>query len=263
MENKTDEITIDLGQLAKALWKRIIVIALTTILGGALALTITAYFITPLYEASARLYVNNSTISVSSVSISASDLTASQSLVDTYIVIMESRITVNEVLAQSGADYTYEEFLKMISADAVNDTEIFEVTVTSDDPEEAELLANTIADVLPNQIASIVEGSSVRIVDTAVIPAEPVSPNVTRNTVIGALVGLVVSCAIIIIIELLNDEIRTEEDINRVTALPVLAVIPELTASSKSYGGYYGGYGYGQKPQKKSQSGGKRGQREA
>ncbi len=266
--NNQETYTIDLVRLVKALWKRALIIILAIILGALLALTYTLFFITPMYEATARMYVNNSTLSVGSVSISASDLSASQSLVETYLVIMTSRITLNEVIEESGVNYTYEQLKKMVSASAVNSTEIFEVTVKSSDPAEAELLANTITEVLPDMIASIIDGSSARIVDSAVIPSTPVSPSFTKNTLIGAVLGLVISCVVIIVLELMTDRVDSEDDLRQITSLPVLAVIPDLVVSKSGGYGYGYGYGYGEQPpaqskDKNEKSSGRKGQHQA
>jgi capsular polysaccharide biosynthesis protein len=241
MDHQNDnDYEIDLLRLLKALWKN----AWAVILALVLAFSYTKFLITPLYQATALMYVNNSDISLGStkVSISASDLSAAQSLVDTYVVIMNSRSTLNDVIAESGVSYTYEELTGMISASAVNSTEIFQIVVTDADPVEAELLANTIANILPNKIASIVDGCSARVVDYAVVPTKVSSPSVAKNTALGGVAAAVLCCAIIVALELLNDTIREEDDILQVSELPILAAIPELK-SSKNSGGYYGGYG--------------------
>ena len=171
--NKTDYYEIDLLRLAGALWKKLWLIVLVTLLCGALAFGYTFFLVTPLYKATAMMYVNNSAISVGSakVSISAGDLAASQSLVDTYTVILKTRGTLNEVISRTGVPYSYQQLTKMVQAEAVNSTEVFSIDVTSPDPQEAELIANAIADILPDRIADIVEGSSVKIVDYAIVPA--------------------------------------------------------------------------------------------
>ena len=191
--NKTDYYEIDLLRLAGALWKKLWLIVLVTLLCGALAFGYTFFLVTPLYKATAMMYVNNSAISVGSakVSISAGDLAASQSLVDTYTVILKTRGTLNEVISRTGVPYSYQQLTKMVQAEAVNSTEVFSIDVTSPDPQEAELIANAIADILPDRIADIVEGSSVKIVDYAIVPAEIASPSYTRNTALGMLAGLV------------------------------------------------------------------------
>ena len=108
------------------------------------------------------MYVNNSSISVGSTQVNLSDLTAAQSLVETYMVILKTRGTLEEVIKEANLPYDYEQLSGMIEAGAVNSTEVFSISVTSASPEEAEKIANTIAELLPNRIADIVEGSSVR-----------------------------------------------------------------------------------------------------
>ncbi|MBQ8995753.1 MAG: hypothetical protein IJ091_08045 [Oscillospiraceae bacterium] len=244
MDQQRYEEEIDLLQLAKTLLKNWKWIAAATLICGVIAACISVFLITPLYQAKALMYVNNSEISLGNtkVSISASDLSAAQSLVDTYVVILRSRNTLNDVIEQTGVDYTYEQLLEMVSASSVNGTEIFQIVVTDADPEEAKLIANTIANLLPNKIASIIEGCSVRIVDSAVTPTKKSSPSNSKNTLIGLMVGFVASCGIIILLDLLDDVIHTEEDLTDNFDLPMLAAIPELlgSTSSNSYG-----YGYG------------------
>ena len=134
--------------------------------------------------------------------------------------------------------YTYEEIKSMISAQAENGTEVFSVTVTSGDPAEAKLIANTIAKVLPHKVANIVDGASMRIVDYAVTPQTKSAPSVTKYVAIGALLGLVLAAAIIIIIDFLDDTVHNTEILRQdYPNIPIPASIPALDVPSK--GGYY------------------------
>ncbi len=240
MENEQDTVEIDLLALARAVWKKIWFVVAMVIVGAAIAFSCAKFLIVPLYESKAMLYVNNSSISLgnTSFSISSGELSAAQSLVDTYMVILKSRLTLNAVIEKAKLPYTYEELEEMVSAAAINSTEIFEIIVTDEDPEEAELIANTIADILPQKIASIVEGSSVRIVDYAIVPAYPVSPNITKITLIGFLLGGVLSVGIIVLMEVFNDSIRTEDYLIQTYDLPILAVIPAMGSSTKAEKSY-------------------------
>lgn len=240
MENQNDEIEIDLLKLAKALWHRAWVIALAAVICAGAGFFQAAFRITPMYQATALMYVNNSTVSLSGgFAISPGELAAAQSLVNTYAVIMNTRTTLNEVIERADLDYTYEQLSGMVSASPIKDTEIFQVSVVSADPREAELIANTIAEVLPEKIADIVDGSSVRVVDYAVVPSYKMSPNVTKYTAMGMMMGLFISCAVIVVMSLLDTTITNEETLTQKYNLPVLAVIPELTSSTGSKYGYY------------------------
>jgi hypothetical protein len=118
-------------------------------------------------------YVNNNnrTYGETSTSISSGDLTTSRNLVDSYIVILNTRETLVDVINYAGASYTYKELKSMITSAAVNETEIFKVTVTSTDPKEAERLANAVASVLPQRIGTIIEGTSVKVDQDGVVTA--------------------------------------------------------------------------------------------
>ena len=259
MTDNNETMEIDLRELFGVLLHRAWLIALVAVIGAALVFGYTYFMVDPLYQSSTLLYVNNSGINIgsSSFSISSGELTAAQKLVDTYVVILKSRAALSEVIEEAELSYTYEELKGMISAGAVNSTEVFEVVVTSKSPTEAEKIANTIANILPEKISDIVNGSDVRIVDYAVVPSHRHSPSYTRNTAIGFLVGAVLAAAIIILTHLLDENIRSEDYLSQsFPDIPLLSVIPDMHASRQRSGGYYGyGYGYGASSGKHRHSG--------
>ena len=265
MTDTNETMEIDLRELFGVLLHRAWAIILAALILGAAAFGYTYFMIDPLYQASALMYVNNSDISVgaTSFSISNADLTAAQKLVDTYVVILKSRTALNEVIREAELDYTYEELEKMITASAVNSTEIFKVVVTSTSAAEAEHIANTIADVLPDKIADIVAGSDVRIVDYAVVPAHRSSPSYTRNTAIGVLLGAVLCAAVVILGHLFDENIRSEDYLTHTyPEIPLLSVIPDMNQTKQKSGGYYG-YGNSGSSRRRLSSGQRSGRNEA
>ena len=247
MAERNETMEIDLRELLGVLLHRIWLIALTAVAGGVIALAYTYFMISPLYKSSALMYVNNSDISLGSTSfsISSADLSAAQKLVNTYVVILKSRTALNEVIEKADLSYTYDQLKGMISASSVNSTEVFEIVVTSKSPTEAELIANTIANVLPGKIADIVSGSDVRIVDYAVVPSHRSSPSYTRNTAIGILLGIVICAAALILVYLFDENIHSEDYLTQYYPdIPLLSVIPDMT-TSRQRSGYGYGYGYG------------------
>ena len=240
---KNDEIEIDLGRLFRAVMDRAWIVAVIAVLCAVLTFAGTFFLITPKYESSAMFYVNNSNFSLgdASVSISSGDLTTSRNLVDSYIVILNTRETLVDVIDYAGASRTYKQLKEMISSGAVNETEIFRVTVTSEDPQEAERLANAIAYILPKRIGTIIDGTSAKVVDSAIVSSKPSSPSYTKNTLIGFLLGFVLSVGAIVLNEVFDITIRTEEDVTQTCKHPILAAVPDMTAASK--GGSYYSYG--------------------
>ena len=146
---------------------------------------------------------------------------------------------VNDIRSQCG---------NLITTKAVAGTAAFDVTVRSSSPTEAEHIANLIAEVLPERIAEIVDGSSVRIVDYAIVPAHRSAPSYAKNTVLGALIGGLLAAAIVVVrflIEQRNDEVvhSADELRERYPDIKVLAMIPDMTLSEKKgyyYSSYYG-----------------------
>lgn len=239
VKEKENVVYVDLKRLVESVVHKLWLVVLVSVLSAAFVFAGTKFLVTPQYSSAAMFYVNNNSISVgTSIGISDGDITASKNLVDTYIVILDTRETLNAVIDYAGVDYSYRDVADMIEAESVDNTEIFRVTVTNADPEVAEKIADAIAYILPTRIRDIVENTSAKLVDPAVLPSEPSSPNYVKNAILGFLLGLVLSVVVIVIKEMFNVTVRSEEDISQCCKYPVLASVPDMTAPTK--GGYYG-----------------------
>ena len=242
-ENKfqrNEEMEIDISRVFRTVWDRIWLVALVTVLSGAIVLAASFFLITPRYQASAKFYVNNNSRMPgdSASSMSSGDLSTSRNLVDSYMVILNTKETILDVIAHTKSDLSFEDIKDMIDARAVNETEIFEVTITSTDPQEALQLADAFSKILPDRISTIIDGTSAKVVETAILPVTPSSPNYIMNAVIGALFGFTLIAAIIVLREIVDVTIREEDDISQCCKHPILAAVPDMTAPSKG-GSYY------------------------
>lgn len=239
---------IDLLQMVKDVLKRWYVIAIAAIIGGLIALTYTIYFITPKYTASIMMYINNSSSSTSGTGqwLSYSDISTARSLVETYVVILTSRSTLERVVQESSVNYSAEELKNMLSVSIQDETEIISVKVTHPDPYLAARIANTIAKVLPEEINKIITSSNAKVVDEASIPTTHSYPSHKKNIIIGLLVGILVGVALVLVYEFLTDEIKSEEwlEKNYGGDIPILAIIPDLNDKSTYSYNRYRKYGY-------------------
>ena len=242
---KNEDIEINLGRIVRAIAAKAWLVTIVAVLCAVLTFVGTFFLITPRYTSSAMFYVNNNAFpgGDASHSISSGDLTTSRNLVDSYIVILYTRETLNDVIDYVGANLTYSELREMISSQAVNETEIFEVAVTSTNAQDAERLANAIAYILPKRISTILEGTSAKVVDEAVVPSRPSSPSYSANTVIGFLLGAMVTIGIIAVREIFDVTIRSEEDVTQCCNHPILTLVPDMTVSGKGSPYYYRSYG--------------------
>ena len=240
-KNTKEYYTIDVLHIVRTLWRRVWFIGICSFLAAAIGFSMAAFAIAPTYSSYIKLYVNNSSFSLgnTSFSISASELTAAQSLVRTYGEILDSRSTLERVIDKAGVDYTWKELSGMIAYAPSNETEIMRVTVTCEDPNEACKIANTIAEVLPVRISEIIDGASMEVVDSAVPELEKVAPSVIRYTAVGLMLGVLLSVVGVVIVALLDDTIHDESYVLRTYDYPILGKVPNLLdTGSKSYGYY-------------------------
>lgn len=228
-------LEIDLREVFKVLVKRAWIIMLCAILVGAGVLAYTMNFVAPQYEASVTMYVNNNSSKDSSY-VSSNDLAVALRLVATYVNIIKSDKVLDRVIEETGLMLTTAQIRSMISAEPEGETEMFRVTVTSSSPQMSADIANTIAQIAPDEIAEIIEGSSAKIIDEARVPQYRSSPSYSLNAVVGAVVGGVLAALVFVLMHVLDMRIKSEEDLKKICQVPVLGVIPNLTNDAKSTG---------------------------
>ena len=247
--NTKEYFVIDLTHIIKTLLHRAWMIVISSFLGAAIGFSIAAFAIAPTYSSSIMLYVNNSSFTVGDIgfSISSSEISAAQSLVKTYTVLLKNRTTLEEIIKSTGVSYSWEELYSMIEASPVNETEIMGVTVTCEDPYEAEKIANGIAKVLPRRISEVVEGSSMEVVDSAIAETEKVAPSITGFTAVGFILGALLSSLFLVVLALIDNTVHDEEYVLNTYNYPILAKIPDLLETPAKRYGYYQRYYYKKK----------------
>lgn len=222
---ETNEISLQ--EIFMILWNKVWVIILCTLIGGVAAFGISAFVLDPTYTSRVSMYVNSNTERENTIA-NLNDINASQKLVSTYIEILKSDNVLSKVITETGFTYTPEQIRKMLTASAVNGTEIFEVKITTKDANEAAVIANTIAAVAPEEIIRVVKAGSVELIDEAVPATSPSSPNVLLNTIIGLMLGGVLSVLGVLVAEMLDNRIKTEDDLKKGYDFPILGTIPDL-----------------------------------
>lgn len=240
-KNSSDYYVIDTMHIIKTVWSKIWIVIVSGIVAAAIGFSIASFAVTPTYSSSIMLYVNNSAISLNgkSFSISSSEISAAQSLLKTYVVILNNRTTLNKIIEKADLPYSTGELSGMIEASSVNDTEIMKVTVTCEDPDEAAKIVNCIAEVLPKRISEIIDGASMEVVDSGVPSSQAVYPSTLRFAEIGLVLGLLISVVVLSVMAFRDNTIHNEEYILQNYDYPVLAKIPNLYGNNQKEYGYY------------------------
>lgn len=225
-------IEINLREFFRLLLKRAWIVILCAVICGTAVLVYAKNFVSPTYQASISVYVNNNS-GRDNPYISSSDLAVALRLVSTYVNIIQSNTVLEKVIDEAEVEMSVPQLRGMITARAIGETEMFKVTVTSTDPKLSAQLANAIAKVAPGEIASIIEGSSAKIIDLARIPSAPTASGYTSKAIIGAMAGAAVVVLITLLQILMDVRINSEEDLAKISSVPVLGVIPALSVEHK------------------------------
>lgn len=222
------EMEISILDILRILLKRLWLIFLCTLVGFSGAFVISMFLIAPRYTSTCQMYVNTNTEDINKdANGNYTELQYAQKLVNSYLVILSNDVFLNNVASASGLNYTAGEIRKMLSLESINNTEFFEVSIESKSSEDSFKLVKTISDLAPDEITRIKETDSVKIVAPATIPVAPSSPNVIKNSIIGAMLGFVIMVAIAILIEFLDTRIKSEEDLANHYSLPILGSVPK------------------------------------
>lgn len=223
-EINNDEITIDLTELLYALWSKAHIILLSGILAALLTFAGTKLLITPLYTSVTKVYVLSKQDNNTNVTLS--DLQAGNQLTKDYMELVKSRPVLEQVIAILNLELEPEELGEMVTVETQADTRIITIKVENEDPKLAKEIADAIRESISIQITEIMDADSVNTVEEGSLPKEPSSPVLIKNMLIGAALGLFASIGVVVLIFMLDDTIKTPDDVERQLGLNVLTSIP-------------------------------------
>lgn len=227
---ENEEVEIDLKELFLRILHRLYLIIFLAILGAIVSAIYTFYFVTPMYEATSKLYILNSSDSV----VNLSELQMGSYLASDYIEVFKTWEVHETVLNNLGLSYTYSQLQDMLNVENPTDTRILSISISSPSAEEAALMANEYAKVAISFIADTMATEEPNVMSVALVPTAPASPNITRNLLLGFFAGLAFSIGMITIRFVLDDNIRTSEDVLKHTGMSVLAVVPIIEVQEKN-----------------------------
>jgi capsular polysaccharide biosynthesis protein len=229
-EQKDEEIEIDLMEVFHLFLKRWWLIIGCGILCAAAAFGFTKAFVTPQYKATSMIYILSKTTSISS----AIDLQLGKQLTVDFQTLATSRTVVERVIDDLNLDTTYEELVQQITVTNPSGSQILEISVLDPDPQMACDISNAMSDTTAERVAEVMVTDKPSMVDDAVVPKHPAAPNTLKNTAIAGFIGMVLVMALLLLNYLLDDRLKTEEDIRKYLDLNTLASIPLIKSEKVS-----------------------------
>lgn len=227
------EETISLQDLFKTLKKRLGLIALMTLLAITVAGVVSFLVLTPMYETSTQILVNQEQSEASQLT--NQNIQTDLQLINTYSVIIKSPAILDEVSSQLGLDLSVEQLNNKITVATAENSQVVNVTVQDEDPALAVDIANTTAKVFEGEIQELMNVDNVSILSPAVLKENPspVAPNPVLNMAIAAVIGLMLGVGIAFLLEYLDTTIKNEQDIEEILGVPLLGVISPIKEEAK------------------------------
>ena len=227
MEGNMQEREISLIEIWHSIRKRIAMILVLGILFAGLTAVVSIFLIQPKYASKATLIVGRpESYQNGGQGIEYNDVLLNQKLVGTYGEIMKSQSVTRQVVANLKLDLSLAELSKKVDVKTVNNTEIISLTVTDTIPERAMDIANETAEIFMEEVREIMHVDNVQILDAAVLPQNPMSPDVFMNTLIGAFFGLMLGVAIALFKEFNDTRIKSVEEYKNNFDIPVIGIVP-------------------------------------
>ncbi|MSS10109.1 polysaccharide export protein [Clostridium sp. WB02_MRS01] len=220
--NQDDEIEIDLIELFYVLRRKIWIILLTGILGAVSFGLFTAMVLEPVFTSSTMLYIVNKTTTLTSLT----DLQLGTQLTKDYKVLITSRPVTNQVISNLDLNMSHEQLVKKIKVENPADTRILTISVEDSDPYMAKSIADEVAKVASARMAQIMDSVPPNIVEEGYLPTEKTRPSVTKSSLLGGVAGVFLSALIILVLFIMNDTVKTPEDVEKYLGLNTLAAIP-------------------------------------
>ena len=225
MQNTDDVIEIDLKEIFGVLWNKAWLILLCGIIAGAIGFCYSFFLITPQYQSTTKVYILSKQ---NGDNVTYTDLQMGTQLTKDYKVLITSRDVLEEVIENCELDEKDKSLADRVTVENISDTRIIAITVEDPDPAMSQTLANEIRDVAADHIKDVMDIEAVNVAEEANLPENPSSPSVMKWTALGILFGICLYAGVILLRFLLDDTVKTSEDVERYLGLSTLAMIPVM-----------------------------------
>lgn len=233
--------TVTIRDLGRIFVQRFVIILLV------MALSMGALFIAdrityePEYSSTATLYILKQENSTNSTDTNT-DFSLALSVVNDCTYLLKSHMVLDEVIEKLGLDLTYEELYNRVSARNPDDTRVLEVSVTADTPENAKEIVDEICSIGSDSIEDAMGFRQVNLYEKGTLETQPCNRTSLKTYAVVGLIAGLLTYLVFIVIFMLDDRLRTNEDIEKALGVSILGEIPNANHTHKGKYGYYGHY---------------------
>ena len=228
---------LDLKELFTIFWERKTQALLIILVFAIIGMTYSYFMVEPDYKATTKLVLTQSSVDSKDDSITQADVTLNSKLVSTYGEIIKTDNVLKTVVNNiNNPDITIKDIKENVTVKSVKETELLEITVKNANPTYAAQIANEIAKVFCERVVEIYSISNTYVLDRAEPDATPYNINHIKDIAVFTFIGVIVAVVYILIANMLDNTIKTEQDIEKIGGLLVLSTIPDYSLENKRGG---------------------------
>lgn len=228
---------LDIKEIFTILWKNKILIIIFMILGCIAGVIYNEKFITPKYKSTTSILLSIKEEALidkeEENTITKDEIDLSERLINTYVEIIKSETVVEKVRNNLNLQISKAEILRNMIVEKQEKSTVLKVTIQNEDPYIAKSIAEEVPKVFFEELKELYNITSAQTLDYPQLATEPYNINLVRNCLIGIILGTFIAITISFIKLTLNENIKTESDVEKSVKLPVLASIGKVTEKHK------------------------------
>ncbi|MBP3390868.1 MAG: hypothetical protein J6L58_04175 [Clostridia bacterium] len=227
----TNEKTVDIMQLVRAVWAKWYIVVVAGILAAAICFVYSSFFITPLYKANSTMLVDlrNSVHD----DLSFEKVNVAEKYVSTLAYVMKTNTVLEPVIEELNLNETVSSLASKITVSTMSETLLIKVSIQHPNPKKAVEIIKAIGKTAPEIINQRITAGYITEIEAPSVSSSPVSPDITKNTLVGGAAGAFLAAAVIIALAVLNNRVMSVADLQNAVDLPLLGVIPALKKTGK------------------------------
>lgn len=227
----TNEKTVDIMQLVRVVWAKWYIVVVAGILAAAICFVYSSFFITPLYKANSTMLVDlrNSVHD----DLSFEKVNVAEKYVSTLAYVMKTNTVLEPVIEELNLNETVSSLASKITVSTMSDTLLIKVSIQHPNPKKTVEIIKAIGKTAPEIINQRITAGYITEIEAPSVSSSPVSPDITKNTLVGGAAGAFLAAAVIIALAVLNNRIMSVADLQNAVDLPLLGVIPALKKTGK------------------------------